>query len=89
MNGTFLGVAAVIGLLPAYVAHRKGYSFWLWWLFGFALFLLALPWSVIMKPNPATRRRCPLCRTTIDARARVCPQCGRDVFEYFASQEQR
>lgn len=71
------------------VAARKGYQFWEWFGFGFLFWPVALPVALAKQPNPVTRRQCPLCRTTIDARARVCPQCGRDVFEHLASQEQR
>ncbi len=43
-------VAALIGLIPAFVAQKKGHSFGLWWFYGAALFIIALPHALIMKP---------------------------------------
>lgn len=79
-----LAAAAVIGLFPAFIAQRKGYSFAFWWLFGAALFIVALPYALLMGQNPETRQPCPWCRTSIDRQARVCPTCSRDVFEFYA-----
>jgi hypothetical protein len=80
----FLVLAILLGLIPAVIARRKGHDFVLWWVLGAALLVVALPVAIIMKPDPATRRPCPMCRTSIDAQARVCPQCGRDVAEQSA-----
>ncbi|BAQ47486.1 MULTISPECIES: hypothetical protein [Methylobacterium] len=44
-------VAALIGLIPAFVAQKKGRSFGLWWFYGAALFIVALPHALIMKPK--------------------------------------
>jgi hypothetical protein len=41
----FVILAALIGLLPAYIAYRKGERFLPWWVFGAALFIVALPIS--------------------------------------------
>lgn len=76
---TGLAVAAVIGLLPAWVASRKGYGFGKWWLFGALLFIVALPLALFSPQNGETRRQCPHCRVWIDRQATVCRQCGRDV----------
>ena len=43
-------VAALIGLIPAFIAQKKGHSFGLWWFYGAALFIIALPHALIMKP---------------------------------------
>lgn len=45
------GVAAllILGLIPAYLAYRKGRSFWTWWLFGASLLPVALPMAVLAK----------------------------------------
>ncbi len=42
--GTLIGLALCAGLafIPANLARNKGYSYGLWWLFGFLLFLVAL-----------------------------------------------
>jgi hypothetical protein len=43
---------ALLGLIPAYVAQKKGRSFGLWWLYGALLFIVALPHALIMDPLP-------------------------------------
>ncbi len=45
------GGATLIGLLPAWIAHRKGRSFFAFWLFGTLIFIIALPFALLMKPN--------------------------------------
>lgn len=35
-------ITAALGLIPASIAKGKGYSFGLWWLYGWALFVIAL-----------------------------------------------
>jgi hypothetical protein len=42
----------LLGLLPAYLAQKKGRSFGLWWLYGALLFIVALPHALIMDPLP-------------------------------------
>ena len=37
-----LVVAAFLGLIPATIAKNKGYSFGLWWFFGWMLFIVAI-----------------------------------------------
>jgi hypothetical protein len=40
---------ALLGLVPASIARSKGRSFFLWWVYGAALFIVALPHALIMK----------------------------------------
>jgi len=42
---------ALLGLIPAFIAQRKGRSFFEWWLFGTGLFPLALPMAIMLKPQ--------------------------------------
>lgn len=37
-----LVIAAGLGLIPASIARSKGYSFGLWWLYGWMLFIVAV-----------------------------------------------
>ena len=37
-----LGIAAALGLIPANIAKNKGYSFGLWWFYGWMLFIVAI-----------------------------------------------
>jgi hypothetical protein len=48
----FLILCALIGLIPAYLAKKKGRSFGLWWFYGAMLFIVALPHALIMQPLP-------------------------------------
>jgi hypothetical protein len=67
----------LIGLIPALVARNKGRSFVAWWVFGFALFIAAMPASLLVSDKT---KKCPHCRASIDETAKVCRHCGRDVF---------
>lgn len=44
-----LAVAALLGLIPASIAKKKGRSFGLWWFYGWMLFIVALIHSLVMK----------------------------------------
>ena len=44
-----LVVAGLLGLIPAFIAQAKGHSFPVWWCFGFAMFIVALPISLFLK----------------------------------------
>ena len=35
-------IAAGLGLIPANIAKKKGYSFSLWWFYGWMLFIVAI-----------------------------------------------
>jgi len=50
-----VGVIALIflGLIPAYIAYRKGRSFWTWWFFGISLWPVALPMAILAKAEKA------------------------------------
>jgi hypothetical protein len=44
-------LALVLGCIPGAVASSKGHSFLPWWLFGAALFIVALPLSILLEPR--------------------------------------
>jgi hypothetical protein len=44
--------AVLLGLIPAYLAKKKGRSFGLWWFYGALIFIIALPHALLMEPLP-------------------------------------
>jgi hypothetical protein len=80
--------AVLLGLIPAAIAHNKGHGFLIWWVFGAAFFIIALPASLMLKTNAQEieksaistgGRKCPHCAEIIKREAKVCRFCGRDV----------
>jgi len=80
----------LLGLIPAAIARNKGYSFGKWWLYGSFLFIVALPHSILLKPNKVGIerkrleegfRKCPFCAEFINKNAVICRFCGRSLPE--------
>jgi hypothetical protein len=46
--------ASLFGLIPAFVARRRGYSFGLFWLLGLLFFPVALVGAIIAPRRPST-----------------------------------
>ncbi len=74
--------ACIIGLIPAFIAASKGQSFFGWWMYGAALFIVALPHSLLIQKDDWTRftwgeaKTCPFCAELVRHEARICRFCG-------------
>lgn len=82
-------VALMLGLIPASIALHKGRGFFGWWIYGSALFIVALPHALLIKANATELERrametgdakkCPHCAEMVKADAHVCKHCRRDL----------
>ncbi|SRR5579883_544806 len=43
--------ASLLGLIPAFIAYKKGRNFVLWWFYGTMIFIVALFHSLLLKPK--------------------------------------
>ena len=80
----FGGIFPFLGVIPAFIAERKGRRGFVWWIYGTTLFIFALPHALmiddLIDPDADPEfRNCPFCTRAIAFDAKVCRYCKRDV----------
>jgi len=67
----------LLAFIPAFLAKRKGRSFFLWYLFGAFFFFPAIIAVFLV----SALRKCPYCIKKIHKDAIVCPHCRKNLEE--------
>lgn len=71
-----LAFAALLGLIPAAIASSKGRSFFVWWVYGALLFLIALIHAIVMKSESEKLEEDSNVNASVMERI-PCPHCSR------------
>ena len=50
-----LAFSAILGIIPGVIAKNKGYSFALWWFYGWMFFMIALIHSILIPDKNETK----------------------------------
>lgn len=80
-----LTIAAVLAVIPAGIASRKGRDFGPWWFYGWMLFIVALIHSLLLREDVKSKDaklvrtgdyvKCPSCAEMVRSEATKCRYC--------------
>lgn len=71
-------ISFFLGLIPAYIAHKKGRGFYKWWIYGYVLWLIAMIHSLCIKSTEGLIQ-CPACAEFIKQEAQICRYCHTKI----------
>lgn len=82
---TLLFIGWSLGLVPAFIAYKKGRCFLNWWMYGHLLFIVAFPHALLLKEtedsliNRGVLKKCLYCAEVVKKEAKVCKHCGNQL----------
>ena len=82
----FVAVFAwLLGLIPSFIAYKKGRNFYKWWMYGHLLLIVALPHALLLREtedsliDTGVLKKCPYCAEVVKREAKVCKHCGNHL----------
>jgi hypothetical protein len=81
----FIFLLWIVGLIPGFIAYKKGRNFLNWWMYGHLLFIVAFPHALLLREtensliNRGILKNCPYCAEVVKKEAKVCKHCGNQL----------